>query len=445
MDVDSMTVSELKKELKSRGLKVGGKKADLKARLIEALATDSISATDSAHNDDADAEQQTDFADFENYINDEYNKISAQNNGDAADDEAHAVSIDDIIEKQTAADGVEDEEKQILYAADFDLNAPSEVTAPTDSTLPTAEDNTVTAPDFAEDDNALNSPSKVQSRYERFGNAPLDEAAKVESRKRRFAAMADADGVAAIDSTDGGNKKARLDPEVERKRILERAQKFGTKLPANLKLTAEEAAVVHAEQIKRAERFGTQHLLPTEIKRAEFDAKRAERMKRFQTGDNATAEGGAVSEKAGKPGKIIAAEPDQDSTKVAERRLRFGTTAPVETEKKGKKLGPNRKERDQKKFQEFRQFKKNRNNRGNGRGRGRGRGNGRIRGRGRGGGGGGGGRNRSRSRNRNNAGNDGYNGNSNRQQSQPQQAQVQFSAADQAKIAERKMRFSGGL
>jgi len=442
-----MTVSELKKELKSRGLKVGGKKADLKARLSEALTVDSTSPTDA---------EQTDFADFENYINDEYNKINAQNDGD---DDAHAVTIDDIINKETAAEtetaavDVEDEEKQTVYAADFDLNAPSEATATNDGAE--AETETVTAPDFAEEDSAaLNSRSKVQSRHERFGNAPIDEAAKVESRKRRFAAMAAENG-ADTTGEGGANKKARVevDPAVERQRILERSQKFGTKLPTDFKLTSEEAALVHSEQIKRAERFGTQHLLPKEIKRAEFDAKRAERMKRFQTGEGTEAES-ADKAPAKASNKIIAASPDKDSTKMAERRLRFGTTAAVVTTKepqqqqnngKGKKLGGNRKERNAKKFEQFRQYKKNNRNGG---GRGGGRGNGRIRSRG-----GGGGRNRSRSngrggnnnnrRNNNRNGNGNGNGNANRQQ-QKQQSQVQFNAADRAKMEERKLRFSGG-
>merc|ERR1712129_357897 len=40
LDVDSMTVNDLKNELRSRGLKLGGKKAELKQRLIDALADD---------------------------------------------------------------------------------------------------------------------------------------------------------------------------------------------------------------------------------------------------------------------------------------------------------------------------------------------------------------------------------------------------------------------
>lgn len=72
MDVESMTVSELKRELKSRDLKVGGKKAELKARLLEALnespSASASTANTEEHPTDSEA-PQTDFADFENYIN----------------------------------------------------------------------------------------------------------------------------------------------------------------------------------------------------------------------------------------------------------------------------------------------------------------------------------------------------------------------------------------
>ena len=66
-----MTVAELKKELRSRGQKVGGKKAELLQRLsavIEAEELETSTANKTDDNTDSNP-QQTDFADFEEYIN----------------------------------------------------------------------------------------------------------------------------------------------------------------------------------------------------------------------------------------------------------------------------------------------------------------------------------------------------------------------------------------
>ena len=61
-----MTVKELKQELKSRGLKTSGLKAELKIRLSEALAS---SEPTIAETTDALTTEDTTIADFEEYIN----------------------------------------------------------------------------------------------------------------------------------------------------------------------------------------------------------------------------------------------------------------------------------------------------------------------------------------------------------------------------------------
>ena len=69
MDVESMTVSELKQELKSRGLKVSGLKAVLKKRLAEAIAeSDTQTSSDPVTTEEVDNVDST-IADFEDYIN----------------------------------------------------------------------------------------------------------------------------------------------------------------------------------------------------------------------------------------------------------------------------------------------------------------------------------------------------------------------------------------
>merc|ERR1719489_565907 len=120
-----MTVSELKRELKSRDLKVGGKKAELKSRLLEALAESPSVSTSTGHVEDhpTDSEApQTDFADFENYINDEYKKINDGNqlHSNGHDTDTQSVNIDEIISKNNAV-VEQEEEKNISLESDFDL------------------------------------------------------------------------------------------------------------------------------------------------------------------------------------------------------------------------------------------------------------------------------------------------------------------------------------
>merc|ERR1719382_307171 len=112
-----MTVQELKKELRSRGQKVGGKKAELLQRLSAAIEAEEIESSTPTKPDDNDA-PQTDFADFEEYINDEYNRLNSnQNNEEIANDDA--LNLDDIIdangdEQQNEAE----EEKHSLLETD---------------------------------------------------------------------------------------------------------------------------------------------------------------------------------------------------------------------------------------------------------------------------------------------------------------------------------------
>ena len=70
MDVDTMTVKELKQELKSRGLKLTGKKAELQERLNAAFEDEEIAATIS--NNEMDDNHEATIADFEEYINVRY-------------------------------------------------------------------------------------------------------------------------------------------------------------------------------------------------------------------------------------------------------------------------------------------------------------------------------------------------------------------------------------
>ena len=91
--------------------------------------------------------------------------------------------------------------------------------------------------------------------------------------------------------------------------------------------------MIHSAKIQRAERFGTQHLLPSTIQKAEFAAKKAERMKRFQTAD---AVEGAVGDGAAADGAASKKQIASDRTKLMERKLRFGTMTAAESAK-GKK------------------------------------------------------------------------------------------------------------
>merc|ERR1719249_353870 len=124
-------------------------------------------------------------------------------------------------------------------------------------------------------------------------------------------------------------KKMKIDKEAQRKKIFERAQKFGTKLPKNFKLTNEEAKVIHAVKIKRAERFGTHHMLPSTIQKAELDAKKAERMKRFQTGESKEETENVAVEQTPQ-------QKEADKMKMMERKLRFGTLSEADKQQKRK-------------------------------------------------------------------------------------------------------------
>jgi len=414
MDCDSMTVQELKKELRARGLKLNGRKSELKKRLKAALEAQAIEESANAASDDHDhdesedhdkEQQQTDFADFEEYINDEYNRLNKDNNSEQVDPEQ--VNIDDIINDHKE-DQVE-EEKNILFI-------PETPKGPKSSTV-------IIGADFSEDPKALNNRSKVEDRRNRFGTAPISDSDKLESRKRRFADHGTNDNEF---NPSPPAKKQRIDPKQERSKILQRAQKFGTSLPKNFKLTKEESAVIHADKINRAKRFGTEHLLPSALKKAEFAAKKEERMKRFKVDQDESEE----VETSKVPKNIIKADKEpNNSTKLMERKLRFGTLKEIETKKNDfgpknkKKVNNKRQLRNNQKFERFRAYKKkNRNNKRGGFG---GRGRGKQRGRG-----------YKYNNNRN------YNGN-NRNFNNYNYDNVQFNAEDQQKVNQRRLRFSG--
>ena len=144
------------------------------------------------------------------------------------------VNIDDIISKNNASIEAEEEKHQELLQTDFDLTA---------TTSTPQQPATITVSDFdtapiatSTDPTALNNKDKVQERMNRFGTMPLSDSAKLESRKRRFAAM-NGDESAATSGPD--SKKQKVDKEAERKKIFDRAQKFGTALPKNFKLSVE--------------------------------------------------------------------------------------------------------------------------------------------------------------------------------------------------------------
>merc|ERR1712129_129160 len=175
--------------------------------------------------------------------------------------------------------------------------------------------------------------------------------------------------------------------------------------------------------IERAKRFHTEHLLPKSIKKAEFESKRVERMKRFKN------ENGDADETVDR-GDIVASNKElseKDNLALMERKLRFGTTMDRSlddmskdmVEKKGNYKGkknafnPKNKQRQFKNKQKFKSYREyNKRSRGGGR-RGRGRGGRRGGGRGR-----------------------GYKGYNNRNNN------TQFSAEDQALINSRKARFN---
>ena len=167
---------------------------------------------------------------------DEYKKIADGNplSSNGHDTDTQSVNIEEIISKNNASVTVEqEEEKNISLESDFDLQTAGSSktdTSPTNASPTTA---TVTIPDFGDESKALNAKSKVEERRARFGTtAVMDERAKIESRKRRFAAMNGEDPESEVSA-----KKMKIDKEAQRKKIFERAQKFGTKLPKNFKLT----------------------------------------------------------------------------------------------------------------------------------------------------------------------------------------------------------------
>ena len=132
-----------------------------------------------------------------------------------------SVNIDDIINNNDNDNDNEqrEEEKDTLLQSDFALT----------ETPKQPHSEAVTA-DFSEDASALNAKSKVESQTNRFGAIPPSNEDKIESRKRRFGAMDSANASPPA-------KKQRVDPQKERQKIFERAQKFGTTLPASFKLT----------------------------------------------------------------------------------------------------------------------------------------------------------------------------------------------------------------
>ena len=169
-------------------------------------------------------------------LQEEYNKL-----GDGQTD-SQSVNIEElsqIISKNNATAEQEEEEKNILLESDFDLQPAATSATPNGTasagttstgTTSTVAGAAVTVSDFSDDPKALDAKSKVQQRIERFGSAVMDEKAKVESRKRRFGAMNGEDPEVAA-------KRQKLDAEAQRKKVFERAQKFGTALPGNFKLT----------------------------------------------------------------------------------------------------------------------------------------------------------------------------------------------------------------
>merc|ERR1712129_653396 len=196
-------------------------------------------------------------------------------------------------------------------------------------------------------------------------------------------------------------------------------------LPKDFELTTEQTEVLYADKIERAKRFHTEHLLPKSIKKAEFESKRVERMKRFKNEN-----GDANADETVERGDIVASNKElseKDNLALMERKLRFGTTMDRSLDDmskdmigkkgnyKGKKKGfnPKNKQRQFKNKQKFKSYREyNKRSRGGG-----------SRGRGRGGrrGGRGGGYKSYNNRNNNNA---------------------QFSAEDQALINSRKARFN---
>merc|ERR1712048_945693 len=266
------------------------------------------------------------------------------------------VNIDDIInnnDKQEEQPQQEEEEKHETLQADFaSTTAPKELST-----------TNVTA-DFPEDSTALDLKSKIESRQNRFGPLPPSDAEKIESRKRRFASMN-----ASNAATDQPIKKQKVDPAKERQKIFERAQKFGTALPKDFELTTEQSALLYADKIERAKRFHTEHLLPAPIKKAEFGAKKAERMKRFknENGD-ANAAQGEEEEATSKKDIIPSEKNNDDGIALMERKLRFGTTLnEMDKEQKfatrggkfkGKKgFNKNQKKRQFKNKQKFRSYR----------------------------------------------------------------------------------------
>lgn len=152
------------------------------------------------------------------------------------------VNIDDIISKNNASIEAEEEKHQELLQTDFDLTAttstPQQPTESQQASNIIISDFDTTSITTSTDPLALNNKDKVQERMNRFGTLPLSDSAKLESRKRRFAAM---NGDESTSNNENGpdSKKQKIDKAAERKKIFDRAQKFGTALPKNFKLSVE--------------------------------------------------------------------------------------------------------------------------------------------------------------------------------------------------------------
>eukprot|EP00485_Elphidium_margaritaceum_P010251 CAMPEP_0202703204 /NCGR_PEP_ID=MMETSP1385-20130828/16069_1 /ASSEMBLY_ACC=CAM_ASM_000861 /TAXON_ID=933848 /ORGANISM="Elphidium margaritaceum" /LENGTH=359 /DNA_ID=CAMNT_0049361007 /DNA_START=83 /DNA_END=1162 /DNA_ORIENTATION=- len=333
-----MTVKELKQELKSRNLKTTGNKSELKERLSEALQGDAANHKNGSNEQHGEDVHDATIKDFEEYINDEFKQLHSSEQRMAPEP---TDGTEGHFELPISAPF---DESQKMVADFSDVND--------DSNSNNDNDND----DIRNNDHPAD--AETQELPEDKAETVLSEADKVESRKRRFGNLQN--------DMSPPVKKSRTDPLIqdeERKRIIQRAQKFGTQIPDTITLTKEESSSVYAEQIQRAKRFGTEHLLPMSIQNVEFDAKKNERMKRFNT----NAQGQVV----GKDCETEKGVEKKDHAKIMERKLRFGTLTETSAQseqhathnKKAtlEKVSP-RRNRNSERIQRFRMYKNHKQN-----------------------------------------------------------------------------------
>jgi len=203
-----MKISELKKELKSKGLPVTGNKQELIDRLTATVSSDLLDEND----DDLDQDEQM----TEEAIKEAEKELQSQANTSLSEEGSNP-------EETNKSNGEETENAE---------GKENKVDPPKD----TSKEKLSTNGDEAE--------AKIKARAERFGGFQSDEAKKVARAARFGDTVANSDGKA-------NNKKIGSAPAVDLDTLKKRADRFGSAVSPLVR----EAEVSEAIK-RRQERFG---------------------------------------------------------------------------------------------------------------------------------------------------------------------------------------------